>query len=140
MTTPGCHKVRLRRGPLSDEVSPRHRYLCLCPQAEPSRFETLTRPKPEDIAISVITEVELRAGRAKNTQGRKLCTFSKISSSPWHCRIQIERRGFVCSSAREARAGRNTDWSTGQNEPVTKRIALYIMHPHNWKSGTVKGL
>jgi predicted nucleic acid-binding protein len=79
----------------------------------PAVLKRLLAQSREDVAISVITEAELRTGVAKSTSGgENFAPDRKFPSSPWHCRIYVERRGFVCSSAREARAGRNTDWST----------------------------
>ena len=72
-------------------------------------LKNLLARAPEDIAVSVITEAELRTGAAKSASAAKTLRLVENFLRP----IAIQRRSFVCSSSGETRACRHTHWSAG---------------------------
>lgn len=112
-TSPDRHRVGLRRGPRLNEVLLDTDTCIHALEQNPTVLKHLLAQSREDIAVSVITEAELRTGAAKSTSGRGLCSWSKIFFA--HLASQNSHRTtlFPSSSAREARAGRHNNCSVG---------------------------
>jgi len=80
------------------------------PRQSAGVLERLLAQKPEDIAVSVVTEAELRAGGQKQFRGEDAAPRGEFPSTANDLGIYVQRRGNPRTSTSKAGTRRHTDW------------------------------